>query len=214
MMTMVECSFITLSNSLRKISEQILLRLGGCFASGFALYLEYLAKHVSAVVPGNSTCTDILSSTNASKRAQLGVWFCQALVVHRVGKDGTMKQPSTQERRTLKRRSLSYYMLVMDANTQETLGHLVDITPKGLLMDCPKPLPLEKNFRLRLETMPDVADKAYIVFTARTKWCLPDVIEPYLYDVGFSIVDIGLHDAEIVQRITEKYASRDGNNFH
>ena len=124
-----------------------------------------------------------------------------------------MKQPSTQERRTLKRRSLAYYMLVMDANTQETIGHLVDITPKGLLMDCPKPLPLEKDFRLRLETMPDVADKAYITFTARTKWCLPDVIEPYLYDIGFSIVDIALHDAEIVQRIAEKYAAQDGFSF-
>ena len=124
-----------------------------------------------------------------------------------------MKQPSTQERRTLKRRSLSYYMLVMEANTQETIGHLVDITPKGLLMDSPKPFPLEKVYRLHLETMPDVADKNYIVFTARTKWCLPDVIEPYLYDIGFSIVDIAPHDAEIVQRIAEKYATQDGFSF-
>ena len=124
-----------------------------------------------------------------------------------------MKQPSTQDRRMLKRRSLSYYMLVMDAATQATIGHLVDITPKGFLMDCPKPLPLEKDFRLRLETMPDVADKSYITFTARSKWCLPDVIEPYLYDIGFSIVDIALHDAEIVQRISDKYAAQDGFSF-
>jgi hypothetical protein len=124
-----------------------------------------------------------------------------------------MKQPSTQDRRKLKRRSLAYYMLVLDATTQETIGHLVDITPKGLLIDCQKPLPLEKDYRLRLETMPDVADKTYIIFTARTKWCLPDVIEPYLYDIGFSIVDIAPHDAEIVQRIAEKYAAQDGFSF-
>jgi hypothetical protein len=104
-------------------------------------------------------------------------------------------------------------MLVLDATTQETIGHLVDITPKGLLIDCQKPLPLEKDYRLRLETMPDVADKTYIIFTARTKWCLPDVIEPYLYDIGFSIVDIAPHDAEIVQRIAEKYAAQDGFSF-
>ena len=101
----------------------------------------------------------------------------------------------------------------MEANTQETIGHLVDITPKGFLMDCPKPLPLEKVYRLRLETMPDVADKAYITFTARSKWCLPDIVEPYLYDIGFSIVNIAPHDAEIVQRITEKYAAQDGFSF-
>ena len=124
-----------------------------------------------------------------------------------------MDQPSTQERRKLKRRSLAYYMLVMDANTHETIGHLVDITPKGFLMDSKRPLPLEKDYHIRLDTMSDVADKAYITFTARSKWCLPDIIEPYLYDIGFSIVNIAPHDAEIVQRITEKYASQDGFIF-
>ena len=124
-----------------------------------------------------------------------------------------MDQPSVQDRRKYKRRSLAYYMLVVNASTQETIGHLVDITPDGLLMDCPKPLPLEKDFRLRLDTMPDVADKGFIIFTARSKWCLPDVIEPYLYDVGLKIVNIASHDAEIVRRIAEKYAAQDGFSY-
>lgn len=124
-----------------------------------------------------------------------------------------MDEPSTQDRRKYKRRSLAYYMLVLDADTQETVGHLVDITPHGFLMDCPKPLPLEKDFRFILETMPDVADRNFITFTARSKWCLPDVVEPYLYDVGFSIVNITPHDAEIVQHIAEKYATQDGFRY-
>jgi hypothetical protein len=124
-----------------------------------------------------------------------------------------MEEPSIQERRKLKRRSLAYYMLVMDSNSREMLGHLVDITPIGLMMDSQKPLPLETDYRLRLDTMPDVADKDYIKFTARTKWCAPDAVEPYLYDIGFSIIDIAQHDAEIIRKIAEKYASRDGFSF-
>ena len=124
-----------------------------------------------------------------------------------------MSQPSIQERRKLKRRSLAYYMLVMDANSGEMIGHLVDITPLGLMMDSEKSLPLGTDFRLRLDTMPDVADKDYIKFTARSKWCLPDAVEPYLFDIGFSIIDIAQHDAEIIQKITEKYATRDEFNF-
>jgi hypothetical protein len=120
-----------------------------------------------------------------------------------------MTQPSVQERRKLKRRSLAYYMLVLDANTREMLGHLVDITPLGLMMDSQKSLPLGNDFRLRLDTMPDVADKNYIKFTARTKWCLPDAVEPYLFDIGFSIIDISQHDAEIIRQISEKYAARE-----
>ena len=124
-----------------------------------------------------------------------------------------MDQPSIQERRKLKRRSLAYYMLVMDANTREMIGHLVDITPGGLMMDSAKPLPLGSDFRLLLDTMPDVADKDYIKFTARCKWCLPDAVEPYLFDIGFSIIDIAQHDADIIRKITEKYATRDEYNF-
>ena len=124
-----------------------------------------------------------------------------------------MDQPSVQERRTLKRRSLEYYMLVLDAKSRETLGHLVDITPLGLMMDSPKALPLENDYRLRLDTAPDVADKSFINFTARTKWCLPDAIEPYLYDIGFSIIGIAQHDAEIIRQIAEKYAARDNFGY-
>jgi hypothetical protein len=124
-----------------------------------------------------------------------------------------MDQPSKQERRKLKRKSLTYYMLVLDGNSREMLGHLVDITPLGLMMDSQKPLPLGNDFRLRLDTMPDVADKNYIKFTARTKWCLPDVVEPYLFDIGFSITDITPHDAEIIRQIADKYAARDSFSF-
>ena len=124
-----------------------------------------------------------------------------------------MDQPSVQERRKLKRRSLAYYMLVLDAKSREMLGHLVDITPLGLMMDSPKALPLENDYRLRLDTAPDVADKSFINFSARTKWCLPDAIEPYLYDIGFSIISIAPHDAEIIRQIAEKYAARDSYSY-
>ena len=123
-----------------------------------------------------------------------------------------MDQPSIQERRKLKRHSLAYYMLVMDANTREMIGHLVDITPDGIMMDSAKPLPLEKDFRLLLDT-PDVADKDFIKFTARSKWCLPDAVEPYLFDIGFHFIDIAQHDTEIIRKIMEKYAARDSLDF-
>ncbi len=124
-----------------------------------------------------------------------------------------MDHPSIQDRRRYKRRSLAYYMLITDANTEETVGHLVDITPDGFMMDCPKALPVERDFHLRLDTMPDVSDKAFITFIARSKWCKPDVIEPYLYDVGFRIVSINPHDADIIRRISDKYAAQDGYSY-
>jgi len=39
------------------------------------------------------------------------------------------------------------------------------------------------------------------------------VVEPYLYDIGFSIIDISEHDSEIIRHISDSYASRDGFSF-
>jgi|WetSurMetagenome_2_1015567.scaffolds.fasta_scaffold164289_2 hypothetical protein len=124
-----------------------------------------------------------------------------------------MNQSSLQDRRQHKRKNLAYYMLVVDAQTQEKVGHLVDITLGGFLMDSQKSIPPERDFRLRVDTMPDVSDKTFITFTARSKWCKPDSVEPHLFDVGFRIVGISQHDAEVIQKIIDKYASQGSNGW-
>ena len=124
-----------------------------------------------------------------------------------------MDQSGAMERRKIKRRNLSYYILVLDANTRVKLGHLVDITPAGLLMDCDKALPLQKDFRLLLEIPPDLADKPHISFTARSKWCRPDEVAPSLFDIGFSIVGISPPDAAILKILSEKYSAQEGYSY-
>ena len=117
------------------------------------------------------------------------------------------------ERRKTKRRNLSYYMPVLDPSTEEILGHLVDITAQGIMMDSQKIYPLNKDFKLRLNVTSDVANKSYIEFIARTKWCKPDSIEPYLYDIGFEIIKISNEDGAVIKAIVEKYGSHSVSAF-
>ena len=118
-----------------------------------------------------------------------------------------------RERRKLKRRSMSYYMPVIDPKTEQIIGHLVDITMQGLMMDSQLLIPIDKDWELRLNVTADVADKNYIEFLGRCKWCQPDALEPYLNDIGFEIISISPHDAEIIQRIVDKYGARE-NTFN
>lgn len=114
------------------------------------------------------------------------------------------------ERRNLQRRSFSYYMRVVDDTTQQLVGHLADISPRGFKLDCSQPLPVDKDFRLRMDLTSDVADKPFIVFTARSKWCNPDSMDPFVYNVGFEIIHISVLDGKIYQDIVEKYGSIEG----
>lgn len=113
-----------------------------------------------------------------------------------------------RERRKFERRSISYYMRIIDAGTNQLIGHLADITLQGLKMDSQKPLPVEKEYKLRINTSEDVADKDYIEFMASTRWCMVDPLEPGLYNVGFEIIKIDPYEAGIVQRIMDKYGAQ------
>jgi hypothetical protein len=119
-----------------------------------------------------------------------------------------MDKPTPQERRELKRRNLSYYLQVMDNNTQQVIGHLVDISPVGLMIDSKKSITTNLSFHLRMDLMENIAGKAFVEFVACSKWCRADSIQPYLFNVGFEIVKINPHDADIVRAIAEKYGTR------
>jgi hypothetical protein len=115
------------------------------------------------------------------------------------------------ERRKSKRRSISYYMRIVDVGTNQMIGHLADINLQGLKIDSQKPLQVNKDYRLRIYTTADVADKDHIDFVTRAKWCEPEQLEPGIYNIGFEILEIDRHDAGIIQHIMDKYCIRENN---
>jgi hypothetical protein len=117
-----------------------------------------------------------------------------------------------QNRRSTKRRSISYYLRIIDSESKKLIGHLADITLQGLKIDSQAQLPVNKNYRLRINTTTDVAEKDYIEFEACTKWCKIDPIQPGIFNVGFEIILIDPTDADIIQRIVNKY-SRPDNTY-
>jgi hypothetical protein len=96
-------------------------------------------------------------------------------------------------------------MRVLNDDTHEILGHMVEVGEIGLQLETTVPLPLQKDYYLRLELTPELADRPYIIFIARTKWCKMDDIEPNLYHVGFEIAEIMPDDKQIFLRVLAKY---------
>jgi hypothetical protein len=103
------------------------------------------------------------------------------------------------------RREFSYYQKVVDDETLQMIGHLADISSGGFKLDSQKPLPLNKDFRFRLNLSSEVADKPSMVFVARSRWCKVDPLDPYIYNVGFQLIHIAPGDLEIFNRMMEKY---------
>ena len=112
------------------------------------------------------------------------------------------------ERRNIERKEFSYCMRLVDDSTQELIGHLMDISSGGFKLDSQKPIPPNKDFRLRMDLTSEVADKPTMTFVARSKWCEVDPLDPFVYNVGFQMINISPGDLDIINRMMEKYGKK------
>ena len=115
------------------------------------------------------------------------------------------------ERRNIERREFSYYMRLVDNDTQELVGHLMDISSGGFKLDSQKPIAPNKDFRLRMDLTSEVANKPSMVFVARSKWCKTDPLDPFVYNVGFQLINISPSDFNIINRMIETYGKKSEN---
>ena len=111
------------------------------------------------------------------------------------------------EKRKFERRDFSYFMRVTDVANGQPLGYLADIGMSGFKLDRANCVPINKDFRLRIELTSELASKQSMVFMARSKWCHTDPIDPTAFNVGFQITNMATDDFEILSRMFEKYTS-------
>ena len=109
------------------------------------------------------------------------------------------------ERRHKQRKKFGFYMRVLDDETEQTVWHLVDVSPDGFRLETSAPFPLKKEYHMHMELTPDISDNLFMFFAGRTVWCKADTIMPNLYHVGFLVTSIGERDKESYQRLLEKY---------
>jgi hypothetical protein len=112
------------------------------------------------------------------------------------------------ERRHIERKDFSYYMRLVDNDSHNLVGHLVDISSGGFKLDSQNPIPINKDFRLRMDLTSEVANKPAMVFVARSKWCEVDPLDPFIYNVGFQLVNISPGDLDIFHRMMETYGKK------
>jgi hypothetical protein len=99
-------------------------------------------------------------------------------------------------------------MRLMDDRTGELVGHLTDISTNGFKMDSRRAIAPNTDFNFRIELTNEIANKTYMVFSARSRWCQRDNIDPNSYNVGFQITNITPGDLDIFARMFDKYGTQ------
>ena len=99
------------------------------------------------------------------------------------------KADKTSELRQLKRRHLIYYLEVFDQETGKLLGHLVDLTVKGMKLISKEEIAPGQTFSLRMIMPEEYCPEREVHFTATSTWCSEDV-NPDFYATGFTTPDL------------------------
>ncbi|HCK82426.1 MAG TPA: PilZ domain-containing protein [Candidatus Competibacter sp.] len=116
----------------------------------------------------------------------------------------SLPEPSGTEKRRLKRWYLVMYLRVYDRDTNELLGHIVDINKEGMRLVNDKPLPVNQIYRLRVDVPKEGAPRQRIHLEGETVWTGRDV-NPDFYDTGFRMLNISTQALLQLQLLIEEF---------
>ena len=106
------------------------------------------------------------------------------------------------ERRRRERKHIVYYLAVFDRTTEKLIGHVVDITPEGLMVMSEEPIEINKQYDLKIQLFSLWTNTSDIEFNATCVWGKPSSnIDNY--ESGFKIENISQNDIDTIKKLVE-----------
>ncbi len=113
------------------------------------------------------------------------------------------------ENRRGARRTVFYYLEIIDMSNGSPLGRMGDISREGIMILTEKALPVRKNYRISIKLPPErVFPSETLNIEIRTMWTKPDV-NPSLFCTGCSIIGALPEKDAVIARLIEFYGFND-----
>ncbi len=119
--------------------------------------------------------------------------------------ENSEKVRSNQQRRSVKRRHLVFYLRVFNQSDSSVLGHVVDISSEGLMLLSDATIKVGEKFSLRMRLPIDLSDKDELQFNAVCRWCKEDG-NPDFYLSGLQIDGLTIEVEEYILHLINDYS--------
>ncbi|MCP4339778.1 MAG: PilZ domain-containing protein [Desulfobulbaceae bacterium] len=113
-----------------------------------------------------------------------------------------------KEKRQADRWYLVFYLRVFDGMSRKILGHLIDISEKGIMLICDDPVEVNEDYRLRMRLPNQMKERDEIIFSATSRWCKSDV-NPDFFLVGFQIYDLDPTTTDLINNLIKDFSYND-----
>jgi hypothetical protein len=108
-----------------------------------------------------------------------------------------------KEKRKHFRANLIYYLKVSDVNSQEPIGHLVDISLGGIKLLTDKEIDVNKDYHLSI-SLPEGLTGKSLQIKAKSLWSKQDV-NPNFNASGFVFTELQKEAHEIIEMLIRSY---------
>lgn len=119
--------------------------------------------------------------------------------------DITEEKERRQESRETTRWYPVFYLRVYDGMSGKILGHLVDISEKGIMLIADKAIPVNTHYRLRMRLPAQMKERNEVNFDATSRWCKSDA-NPDFFLVGFQMHDLEESNRDLVVTLIRDFS--------
>ncbi len=108
------------------------------------------------------------------------------------------------QRRAVYRRHLVFYLRIFNQEDNTIFGHVVDLSPIGLMVLTEKEVSADKVYKLRMSLPALTGERHELLFDADCRWCKEDG-NPDFYLSGFQISELLDHESERLKELVRDY---------
>lgn len=112
-----------------------------------------------------------------------------------------------EDKRRLTRRQLIYYLKVVDDNSGQILGRLVDIHKEGLMIITEIPPHISEGYQLNIELPKALAEEVRVPcmsVRAQSVWIRPG-LNPMFLEAGFKFLELSPANFRLLEQLLKKF---------
>ena len=110
-----------------------------------------------------------------------------------------------REKRQVERKYIVFYLRVFDGMSSKVLGHLVDISEKGVMLISDGPTEVNEAYRLRMILPTQLKESREVILAATSRWSKQDA-NPDFYLSGFALHDLDTATEKVIRRLVEEFS--------
>ncbi len=121
-----------------------------------------------------------------------------------------LREPESEmtEQRSEKRRQLYSYLQDFDGINSRVIGHVADLTRKGLMLVSKESVGVRKEYRLRIKFPSPIGQRSELNVRAVCRWCRGDV-NPEMFVAGFQFNELLMEEAGCVSSLLSEFSFQD-----